>query len=57
MGGHHKNGEGRGTRGLFSTFNIFHYGENVIGEIVLENCWRHTQDAGNVDFRTIEITL
>lgn len=53
----HLSGEGRGTRGLFSTFNVFQCGEKVIGEIVLENHWRHTQDAGNVDFRTIEISL
>lgn len=54
----HLNGEGRGgTQGLFSTFNIFQYGENVIGELVLENHWRHTQDAGNADFRTKEISL
>lgn len=53
----HLNGERRGTQGLFSTFNIFQYGENVIGELVLENHWRHTQDAGNADFRTKKISL
>lgn len=53
----HLHREERGTRGLFSTFNIFQYGGNAIRETVLKNHWRHNQNAGNADFRILEISL
>ena len=51
--GGHRNGDGRGTLVFFYPFNIFQYQENE----PRENHWRHNQEAGNVDLRTIKISL